>query len=616
MTAAENIEMNDQISARDVLKQLPFLARKFPALAKGYYYYAILGAHKALAIGDIIELNAEKYADRPAVYYEDRMLTYRQLNAWSNRIAHYLIARGIGRGDAVALAMENRPEFFAVLIGALKVGAACAMINTSQRGQVLAHSLKLTQPKLIVLGEELLENFTSATPDLNITTQDNLLYMADQDTRIDPGQAPHGFLNLAEAIQTYPDSNPKVADRPLTGDTAVYLFTSGTTGLPKAAPASHHKWLKSMGIFGHMSLSMTTEDVMYVTLPLYHGTGLVVCWGATIASGSAIAIRRKFSASEFWNDIRRYRATCFGYVGELCRYLLNQPPQTNDRDHPLRKMVGNGLRPSIWRQFKSRFGIEQVSELYGASEGNIGFSNFLNLDNTVGFSTAPFALVKYHEGTRDPVRNAKGKLEKVAKGEAGLLLGKITSRWNFEGYTQSEATEKAIIRDAFSRHDAWFNTGDVLREIGFRHLQFVDRMGDTFRWKGENVSTTEVENVLDRFPNIGESIVYGVEIPGTNGKAGMATLVAADPKQNIDMNALFQYLQEQLPTYAIPVFIRTTDEIEKTGTFKYRKVDLKKAGYGLERPQDSLWVCLPGNPGYAPLTSALVEKINAGQYRF
>ncbi len=622
MTTAESTQINDRISVRDVIKKLPFLARRLPAIAKGYYYYAFLGDGKALAIGDIIELNADKYGKRPAILYEDRRLTYQQLNNWSNRIAHYLIARGIGRGDVLALAMENRPELLAVLIGALKIGAACAMINTSQKGQVLAHSLKLANPKLIVLGEEQLDNFASAKQEVALPSSNSLMYVADRDTFADLqqgtdfGQTPEGILNLTEAINSYPDFNPNISDRPLAGDTAVYLYTSGTTGLPKAAPCSHRKWLITMGGIGHMSLSLAPEDIMYVTLPLYHGTGLLVCWGATLASGSAIAIRRKFSASEFWHDIRKYRATCFGYVGELCRYLLNQQPQDTDRDHTLRKMVGNGLRPSIWQQFKERFGIEQISELYGASEGNIGFNNFLNLDNTVGFSTAPYALVKFHEGTREPVRNARGRLEKVKNGEAGLLLGKITERWKFAGYTQSDATEKAIVRGAFSRNDAWFNTGDVLREIGCRHLQFVDRMGDTFRWKGENVSTTEVENIFDRFRDISEAIIYGVEIPGASGKAGMATVVAADPKKGVDMTALLKHLQEQLPYYAIPVFIRVTDEVEKTGTFKYRKVDLQKAGYGLERPQDTVWVRLPGNKDYVAVTPELVSQIDAQQYRF
>jgi citronellyl-CoA synthetase len=326
-------------------------------------------------------------------------------------------------------------------------------------------------------------------------------------------------------------------------------------------------------------------------------------------------MRRKFSASAFWDDIRKYQATCFGYVGELCRYLLNRPAQPDDADNRVRLMIGNGLRPSIWQAFKARFGIEVVAELYASSEGNIGFSNVFNLDNTVGFSTAPYKLVRFHEGTRDPIRNARGRLEEVAKGEPGLLIGAITRKWSFEGYTQKEATEQSILRDAFRKGDAWFNTGDVLREIGCRHLQFVDRMGDTYRWKGENVSTTEVEHILDASGQVREAIVYGVEIPGTNGKAGMATLVPRDD-QAFQANALLTHLRRHLPGYAVPVFLRVTHDIEKTGTFKYRKVDLQKLGYALERPDDEVYVWLPGTHEYTRLTPALVRRIDAGDLGF
>lgn len=615
VTAAEPV-VSERITLKDIAAQLPWAARKLPSLLKGYYYFALLKPKKAFTMADVIADNAVRFARRPALMYRDLTLSYEQLNAWANQFAHYFRAQGLTRGDVVAINLENRPELFAALIGANKVGAAAAMINTSQRGHVLAHSLNLTQPKLFVIGEEQVEAFESARAEINNLTATNVLFVPDDDSRMKTGKAPKGYVNIASALEKCPTTNPVLATPNQAGDTAVYLFTSGTTGLPKAAPSSHRKWFKAYGGFGHMCLSLTPDDVIYVTLPFYHGTALLVCWGAALAGGSAIAVRRKFSASEFWNDVRRYNATCFGYVGELCRYLLNQPERPDDRQHPLRMMVGNGLRPSIWKAFKDRFGIEQISELYGASEGNVGFSNFLNLDNTVGFSTAPFELVKFHEGTREPIRDAKGRLQRVTKGEPGLLLGKITPKWNFEGYSQKEATEKAILRDAFRKGDAWFNTGDVLRNIGCRHLQFVDRMGDTYRWKGENVSTTEVENAFDRIGGIQEAIVYGVEIPKTNGKAGMATLVPIDPERPVDGKALLAGLQGQLPPYAIPVFLRITDAIEKTGTFKYRKVDLKNTGYSLDKAGDQVLVWLPGSDAYQPLTQEALQQIESGAYRF
>ncbi|MFE8072217.1 long-chain-acyl-CoA synthetase [Marinobacteraceae bacterium S3BR75-40.1] len=603
----------DTISARDIARQVPELLRRLPSVAKGYYYYSVKSPTRSLTLGSLIEDNAHRHGSRPAIKYRDYSITYAEFNAWANRFAHFFRAQGLKKGDRIAIFLENRPELLAVLTGAAKIGVACAMLNTSQKGKVLTHSINLIEPHMIVVGEELVEAFDAVRDDAHFKHESPHLFLADRDTRTDFGEAPEGFRNLAALISGYHGNNPSLRHPPRMGDTAVYLFTSGTTGLPKAAPGSHRKFVKAYGGFGHMSLAMKPDDVIYVTLPFYHGTALLVCWGAALAGGSAVVMRRKFSASQFWDDIRYYGATTFGYVGELCRYLLNQPPSPKDRDHPLRKMIGNGLRPSIWKPFKERFGIEQVAELYASSEGNIGFSNFLNLDNTVGLSTAPYKLVRFHEGTRDPIRNAKGRLEEVPKGEPGLLIGEITKKWNFEGYTQKEATEKSILRDAFKKGDEWFNTGDVLREIGFRHLQFVDRMGDTFRWKGENVSTTELENIIDGSGMVEEAIVYGVEIPGTNGKAGMVTLV---PQDNFNIDSFLDYLQENLPPYAIPVFVRKTDAIEKTGTFKYKKKDLQDMAYKLERSGDEVYVKLPGNDRYTLMEETTQRAIENGEYGF
>ncbi|MDN6319315.1 MAG: long-chain-acyl-CoA synthetase [Marinobacter sp.] len=604
----------DNVTAMDIARSLPGILKRFPAIAKGYYYYSIKDANKPLTLGTLIENNAAKYRNRPAILFEDRSITWGDFNSWSNRIANYFQAQGLKKGDTIAIFMENRPEVLAVVAGAAKIGIACAMLNTSQKGKLLEHSANLVTPKMIVVGEELVAAFDDVKESLPLNHSTPFLFLADTNTLATFGEAPPGYDNMAQQVSTFNSANPVLSDPPTAGDTAIYLFTSGTTGLPKAAPGSHTKFLKAYGGFGLMSLSMKPDDVFYCTLPLYHGTGLVVCWGAVLAGGSAFALRRKFSASAFWSDVRHYDATVFGYIGELCRYLLNQPPSDQDRNHRLTKMLGNGLRPSIWTEFKDRFGIETISELYASSEGNIGFSNFLNQDNTVGLSTAPYKLVKFHDGTRDPVRDDNGFMQKVQKGEPGLLIGEITQKWSFEGYTQKDATEKSILRDAFKNGDAWFNTGDVLKEIGFRHLQFVDRMGDTFRWKGENVSTNEVENIIDGSGIVEEAIVYGVEIPKTNGKAGMVTLV---PKSDsFDINKLLTYMQKNLPAYAVPVFVRITNAIEKTGTFKYRKVDIQKAGYSLDRYGEDVFAWLPKTKEYTLLTPELISDIDSGEFRF
>jgi len=606
----------DTVTARDLVRSLPGIARRFPSIAKGLYYYAAKAPHKPLTLGTLIERNARAFGHRPAILYEDRSLTWREFDGWANQIARYLTAEGLKKGDAIAVFLENRPELLAVVAGAAKIGVACAMLNTSQKGKVLTHSINLIQPKLVVVGEELAGTFDEVRGAIDTDHPRPFQFLADANTLNKFGDAPDGYTNMAAGVSAHRSDAPALSNPPTMGDTAVYLFTSGTTGLPKAAPGSHRKFVKAYGGFGLMSLAMEPEDVLYCTLPLYHGTALLVCWGSVLAGGSSIALRRKFSASEFWKDVRYYRATTFGYVGELCRYLLNQPRSEKDRHHTLTKMIGNGLRPSIWHEFKSRFGINTVAELYASSEGNIGFSNFFNMNNTVGFSTAPYKLVEFHDGTRDPVRDEKGFMKEVPKGRPGLLIGEITKVWSFEGYTQKEATEKSILRDAFKKGDEWFNTGDVLKNIGCGHLQFVDRMGDTFRWKGENVSTNEVENIIDGSGLVEEAIIYGVEIPGTNGKAGMVSLVPQADINEFDPDRLLSYLQENLPPYAIPVFVRVTDAIEKTGTFKYRKVDIQKLGYSIEKPGDQVYAYLPGCEGYIQLTEKLVGQIDAGEIGF
>ena len=606
----------DIVTARDILRSLPTVLKKFPYVAKGLYYYRLKDDNKDLTLGRLVERNADKYPQRPAILFDDRTITWSELDAWSNRIAHYLKDQGLVKGDAIAVLLDNRPELLATVVGAAKVGVACAMLNTSQKGKVLAHSINLIQPRMLVVGAELVDHAEGVRDEIQLRHTKPLQYLADANTLNTFGEEPQGYTNMALEVSQRSSTRPMLSNNVTMGDTAVYLYTSGTTGLPKAAPGSHRKFIRAYGGFGMLSLAMEPEDVLYCTLPLYHGTALLVCWGSVLAGGSAIALRRKFSASAFWDDVRKYNATTFGYVGELCRYLLNQPASEQDRNHGLTKMIGNGLRPSIWTEFKERFGIDKVAELYASSEGNIGFSNFFNMDNTVGFSTAPYKLVKYHEGTRDPIRNDKGRLQEVKKGQPGLLIGEINKKWAFEGYTQKEATEKSILRDAFKKGDAWFNTGDVLKEIGCRHLQFVDRMGDTFRWKGENVSTTEVENIIDGSGMVQEAIVYGVEIPKTNGKAGMVTLVPQNPEAEFDADKLFTYLQDNLPPYAIPVFVRVTHAIEKTGTFKYRKVDIQKLGYSLDRPHEEVYAWLPGSSGYTQLTPELVADIDSGGVRF
>ena len=304
----------DNVTAMDIARSLPGILKRFPAIAKGYYYYSVKDANKPLTLGTLVENNAEKHRDRPAILFEDFSITWGDFNSWSNRIAGYFQAQGLKKGDSIAIFLENRPEVLAVVAGAAKIGVACAMLNTSQKGKVLEHSANLVNPKMVVVGEELAAAFDDVKGSLQLDHPTPFLFLADTNTLNTFGDAPSDYANMAQQVSTFSSNNPVLSDPPRAGDTAIYLFTSGTTGLPKAAPGSHTKFLKAYGGFGLMSLSMKPDDVFYCTLPLYHGTGLVVCWGSVLAGGSAFALRRKFSASAFWDDVRRYDATVFGYI--------------------------------------------------------------------------------------------------------------------------------------------------------------------------------------------------------------------------------------------------------------------------------------------------------------
>ena len=601
----------DIITPTRFLAHLPATLGRVPRMLRGLYYTGIRNREKNLSLGWALERAARLYPDSPALIDERRRLSYALFNGWANRLARAFQAEGVGHASVIAVMLENRAELMVVLAALAKLGAIGALVNTTQRGQVLSHSLNLVKPSHFVVGEELREAFEEVRPALE-NSGGRCYWIADGD---DSAQAPAGWQSLMRLAQEQDSNNLAETARVRLKDACFYIYTSGTTGLPKASIMSHGRWIKAYGGFGHSGLGLGREDVLYLTLPCYHNNAVTVCWSAVLAGGAAIALRRKFSAKAFWKDVRHYNATCFGYIGELCRYLLNQPPCEEERDNSLTCMIGNGLRPSIWGEFKARFGIERITEFYAASEGNIGFTNVFNFDNTVGFSPATYAIVRYDLENDRPLRDAKGFMEKVGKGESGLLISEISDKWPFDGYTDPAKTQAVIYRDVFKQGDAWFNTGDLMRDLGFKHTQFVDRLGDTFRWKGENVSTTEVENALGAFPGVEDAVVYGVEIPGTNGRCGMAALRLADGA-SLDTTQLAAHLDRELPAYAVPLFLRLLAQVETTGTFKYKKNDLKRNAYDPSAVSDALFVRLPGEAAYRPLDGALFEAIRTGVHRF
>ncbi|POA32011.1 MULTISPECIES: long-chain-acyl-CoA synthetase [unclassified Pseudomonas] len=611
-----SLASNDMITWGMMLRKLPSIAKALPRVVKGLKVANVKQPDQPCGLGWSFEQATQRNPNGPALLQGEVRLSYAQVNQWANRIAHYLIAQGIGKGDVVAIFIENRPELLVTVLAVAKVGAISAMLNTSQTRQALVHSVNLVAPAAIVVGEELVGVYSAIREQVAIDTA-RTWWVADQDTSRDPGSVPAGFINLMLVSTDCPSDNPLSSQQVYLNDPCFYIYTSGTTGLPKAGVFKHGRWMKTSASFGLIALDMTPDDVIYCTLPLYHATGLCVCWGSAICGASGFAIRRKFSASQFWNDARKYQATTIGYVGELCRYLIDQPPSAADRDNAVLKMIGNGLRPGVWSEFKRRFGVNHICELYAASDGNIGFSNILNFDNTIGFSLMSWALVEYTHDSCTPIRNSKGFMQKVGKGRQGLLLAKIDDKAPLDGYTDPQKTEKVVLHDVFEKGDRYFNTGDLLRSIGFGHAQFVDRLGDTYRWKGENVSTTEVENILLKHSHIAEAVAYGVEINNTNGRAGMAAITPAESLATLDFSELLSFARQHLPAYAVPLFLRVKVKMETTGTFKYQKTRLKDEAFDPRKTgEDPIYAWLPGSDTYVQVTEQVLADIHAGKFRY
>ena len=609
------MSQSDVISTVQIIKKIPTLISHLPYMLKGIRITNNTNKKKVVGLGLCFEKAVKNNPQGLAILYQDREIQYQQLNEWSNQIAHYLLSKGMQKGDCVAVLIENRPELLATVFACAKIGVVSAMLNTSQKGKVLTHSINLVKPTFIITGEECLEAYEAIRQHTNIENNHHL-YMADLDTLNQSYQAPEKWLNLSQEIAQQPKVNPKQTHNIVSEDPCFYLYTSGTTGLPKAVVFNHGRFMKIYGSFGITAVRLKKHDRMYVPLPFYHATALGVCLSSVIAGSATLILSRKFSVSQFWKDIKKHGATSFGYVGELCRYLVEQPIESNEHDHKVRIIVGNGLRPSIWKKFKGRFGIETVMEFYGSSEGNIGFTNLLNFDQTVGMSPFPYAIVKYDKDTDAPYKDPKGNLVKVAKGEIGLLIGHITDKNPFHGYTDPAKTQSTILENVFDKGDKWFNTGDIMRNMGYRHAQFIDRTGDTFRWKGENVSTTEVEMLLEEVSEIREAIVYGVEIPNTNGRAGMASMGLTVPHEQFDFKQLLKQLKANMPDYSIPVFLSINKQVELTQTFKHLKTPLKEKGYDVQKNEGPVYVWLPKSDEYIELTQALQTEIERGDYRY
>ncbi|OBK78152.1 long-chain-acyl-CoA synthetase FadD6 [Mycobacterium sp. 1164985.4] len=575
----------------DIAARVPGLIADVPTIVSGVVTGFSARPSAKTSIGKVFQERAARYGDKVFLRFGDDEVTYREANESVNRYAAVLAARGVGHGDVVGIMLRNSAEPVLLMLAAVKCGAIAGMLNYHQRGDVLEHSLGLLGAKAVVADTDFVEPITESGADTDgLVTIDELKRLA----------------------ATAPTGNPATTAAVLAKDKAFYIFTSGTTGMPKASVMTHYRWLRALAGFGGLGMRLNSKDTLYCCLPLYHNNALTVAMSSVLNAGATLAIGKSFSASKFWDEVIRYDATAFVYIGEICTYLLNQPEKDTDRKHKVRVIGGNGLRPAIWDDFTKRFGIDRVCEFYAASEGNTAFVNFFNLDKTTGICPSPVAFVEYDQDSGEPLRDDKGRVKKVRNGEPGLLLSKVSSFQPFDGYTDDEESEKKLVRGAFKEGDVWFNTGDLMRSQGFGHAAFVDRLGDTFRWKGENVATTEVEAALSIDPSVDECTVYGVEVEGAGGRAGMAAVKLNDGT-DFDGKSLAATLYDKLPGYAVPLFIRVVDELAQTSTFKSQKVDLRKQGFDAEEIEDPIYVLAGRDEGYVEFYDEYPEEVKAGK---
>ena len=574
----------------DIASQVPGLLADAPVIVRGAVTGLLARPTSKTSIGKVFQDRAARLGDKVFLRFGDQQLTYREANATANRYAAVLAARGVGRGDVVGIMLRNSPNAVLMMLATVKCGAIAGMLNYHQRGEVLGHSLGLLDAKVLVAESDLVDAVDESGWS---------------------GVAPTTIEEMERLAATAPTTNPPSASAVLAKDTAFYIFTSGTTGNPKASVMTHKRWLAALAAFGGLGLRLKSSDTLYSCLPLYHNNALTVAIGSVINSGGTLALGKSFSASRFWDEVIASDATAFIYIGEICRYLLNQPAKPTDRAHKVRLIAGNGLRPEIWDEFTSRFGIARVCEFYAASEGNTAFINMFNVPKSAGCAPMPTAYVQYDTDTGAPLRGADGRVLRVPNGEPGLLLSPVTRLQPFDGYTDPSASEKKLVRNAFRDGDCWFNTGDVMSPQGMGHAAFVDRLGDTFRWKGENVATTQVERALGSNKSVEECTVFGVEIPRTGGRAGMAAVKLRDGA-DFDGKALAETVYSQLPVYAMPLFLRIVDSMEHTTTFKSRKVDLREQAYGAGI-EDPLYVLAGRDEGYVPFYDDYPDDVASGK---
>lgn len=537
---------------------------------------------------------AQQRGDAPALLSKREAYSFRELSQRAQDCARWAQAQGLRKGDAVALMMENRPDYVAIWLGLTRIGVVVALINVNLVGEALAHCLRIANPRLVITTPELAARCAGAPGvDAGLTIHD-----AD-------------FARARDALEA-----PLDVEEVTLADPALYIYTSGTTGLPKAAIVTHRR-LMNWSLWFRGLANMTSDDRMYDCLPLYHSVGGVAAIFAPLLAGGSVFIRERFSARAFWPEVVAQGCTLFQYIGELCRYLAFAPPCPEESRHRLRLAIGNGLRPEIWTRFSERFAIPRILEFYAATESNFSLYNVEGEPGSIGRSPAFLAahqrlrIVRYDETADAPLRGADGFCEICGADEPGEAIAAVSAKAgeSFDGYLDRDATENKILRDVFAPGDAWMRSGDLMRKDARGFFYFVDRVGDSFRWKGENVASAEVAAALAAYPGVVDAAVYGVEVAGRDGRAGMAALVVAE---GFDLAGLRAFLVARLPAYARPLFLRLSGSLAVTETFKHRKRELATQGFDPRVVGEPLFFAAPDCPVYAALDLALYKRILSG----
>ena len=506
----------------------------------------------------------------------DESVTYRQLATRIERYARWARAQGFGPTDTVCVLVPNCADYLALWLGIARAGAAAALINTNLRGAPLMHAITVASPLAIVIAAELADA------------------MDEVRARLDPKIAFWAHRGAIGGYSSLEDFNadgqaPLPAADP--ARTALFIYTSGTTGLPKAAKLSHRRLLRWASWFAGL-LDVRTTDRLYDCLPLYHSTGGIAAAGAALLNGACVIIRPKFSARAFWQDVRDSGCTLFCYIGELCRYLADGTPSPHETEHKLRLCFGNGLGEAVWRRFQARFDVPRIVEFYASTEGTFSLYNCEDEPGSIGriprflSHRMPVVVIKVDPETGEPLRDEDGNCLRAAAGEPGEAIGRLEDEGAFEGYSDRAATARKILRNVFRDGDTWYRSGDLMRQDARGFFYFVDRLGEGFRFKGENVSSEEVRQVLLACPCIKEAAVYGVSGPDWEGRAPMAALVAQD---GFSLQRLHRHLSRNLPGYARPKFLRLCTALDTTATFKLQKQRLVAEGFDPSATTDPLY---------------------------